>query len=87
MFRSDRGAQTRSGRRGRKPRPDHVRGDDLAVGYGRSCDDHPVHVFAAEEPFEIVVERDTALGGLRLPPLPILVPDGSDFCPWMLFGL
>jgi hypothetical protein len=57
------------------------------VGYGRSCDDHPVHVFAAEEPFEIVVERDTALGGLRLPPLPILVPDGSDFCPWMLFGL
>jgi hypothetical protein len=63
------------------------RGDDLAVGDCRRCDDHPVHVLAGEEPFEIVVERDTALGGLYLPPLPVLVPDGSDFCPWMLFGL
>src|SRR5215212_7731933 len=47
----------------------------------------PVHVPAGEEFVEIVVERDTALGGLYLPPLLVLVPYGGDFRLGMLFGL
>jgi len=63
------------------------RGDDLAVGDGRGCEDHPVHALAAEETFEIIVERDAALVDLHPTLLPILVRDGGDFRAWMLFGL
>jgi hypothetical protein len=55
------------------------RGDDLPVGDAPGCEDHPVHVLAAEETFEGLVERDTAP--------PILVRDGGDFGAWILFGL